>query len=354
MEKGRLLVYGAYGYTGELIVRAAAAQGLAPVVAGRDAARAQALAAELELEVRPFDLGSGQVTDHLHDVSVVLHCAGPFLATATPMVTACLATGTHYLDITGEIDVFEPVFSLSEAARAAGVVLCPGAGFDVVPTDCLAARLAEELPGATRLSLGFDMELNMSPGTARTTARYLGNGGRVRVDGAIQTVPLAAEDRTIDFGDGPKTAATIPWGDVSTAYHSTGIPNISVYAATSPEIIAQYRRLDRIRGLLRLAPVKALLGMLAGRTKGPDARALATGRAYVWGEVRDDAGGTVVGRLTLGNPYQFTVDSSLALARLLLEDPPNEGGAYTPSRLAGWRLVENLPGCGPITITTSR
>ena len=131
------------------------------------------------------------------------------------------------------------------------------------------------------------------------------------------------------------------------------IPNISVYAATSPEFIAQYRRLDRIRGLLRLAPVKALLGMLAGRTKGPDAEALATGRAYVWGEVCDDAGDTVVGQLTLGNPYQFTVDSSLALARLLLEDPPNEGGAYTPSRLAGWRLVENLPGCGPIAITTS-
>ena len=353
MENGRVLVYGAYGYTGELIVRAAVDQGLAPVVAGRNAARVEALAAELGLDARPFALDSGSVADHLEDVSVVLHCAGPFVTTAAPMVTACLATGTHYLDIAGELAVFERVFSLAEGARAAGVVLCPGAGFDVVPTDCVAARLAEELPGATRLTLGWDMELNLSPGTARTTATALGEGGKVRVDGAIETVPLAAEERTIDFGDGPKTATTIAWGDVSTAYHSTGIPNISVYAAASPELIAQYRRLDRVRGLLRLAPVKALLAMLAARTKGPDAEALATGRTWVWGEVRDDAGGTAVGRLTLGNPYQFTAESSLALARLLLEDPPGEGGAYTPSRLAGWRLVENLPGCGPVTVTTS-
>lgn len=353
MEKSRLLVYGAYGYTGELIVRAAVDQGLAPVVAGRDAVRAQALAAELGLEMRSFDLDSGSVADHLHDVSVVLHCAGPFLATAAPMVTACLATGTHYLDITGEIGVFESVFPLSEAARAAGIVLCPGAGFDVVPTDCLAARLALELPGATHLTLGFDMELDVSPGTARTSVMHLGDGGKVRVDGVIETVPFAAGQRVIDFGDGPKPAIPIAWGDVSTGYHSTGIPNISVYTATPPRLTALYRRLDRIRWLLRLAPVKALLGVLAGRTKGPDAEALATGRAYVWGEVRDDAGGTVVGRLTLGNAYQFTVDSSLALARLLLDDPPSQGGAYTPSRLAGWQLVENLPGCGPIRITTS-
>ncbi len=353
MKKGRLLVYGAYGYTGDLIVRAAVEQGLAPVVAGRNDSRVKALAAELGLDARPFDLGSASVAGHLHDVSVVLNCAGPFVATAAPMVAACLSTGTHYLDVTGEITVFDRVFSLSDAARGAGIVLCPGAGFDVVPTDCLAARLAEELPGATRLALGWDMELNLSPGTARSAATALGDGGRVRVNGIIESVPLAAEERTIDFGDGPKTAVTIAWGDVSTAYHSTGIPNISVYAATSRQLIAQYRRLDRVRWLLRSAPVKALLVALAGRTRGPDAEALATGRTWVWGEVRDAAGGIAVGRLTLGNPYQFTVGSSLALARLLLEDPPDEGGAYTPSRLAGWRLVERLPGCGPLTVTAT-
>ena len=115
-----------------------------------------------------------------------------------------------------------------------------------------------------------------------------------------------------------------------------------MYAAASPALIAQYRRLDRIRGLLH-SPVKALLVMVAGKTEAGHA----TGRAWVWGEVRDDAGGTAVARLTLGDPYQFTVDSSLALARLLLEGKPGEGRrAHRHSWPDG--VVENLPGCGPV------
>jgi short subunit dehydrogenase-like uncharacterized protein len=354
MEKRRLLVYGAYGYTGELISRAAAEQGLDPILSGRDAGRVESLAAELGVAARPFGLGSGDIAAHLDDVAVVVHCAGPFVDTAAPMVTACLAAGAHYLDITGEIDVFEDVFARSEAAREAGVVLCPGAGFDVVPTDCVAARLAEEMPDAVRLDLGWEMELDLSPGTAKTTVRGLAQGGRRRVGGRIETVPLALDDRTIDFGGGPTTATTIAWGDVSTAYRSTGIPDIVCWAATPPGLIAQYRRLDRIRGLLALAPVRALALAVAGRTRGPDAEALASGTTRVWGEVHDEAGATRVARLSLGNPYQLTVDSSLALARRLLEDPPAEGGTCTPSQLMGWRFVEGLPGCSPITVTSSQ
>lgn len=156
MSHDRLLIYGTYGYTGELIARQAVAEGRSPVLSGRNASKVAALAQTLGLDARPFDLDADTLAGQLTDIDVVLHCAGPFIDTAPAMVDACIATGTHYLDITGEIEVFEHIFARHATAREAGAVLCPGAGFDVVPTDCLAAALAEELPDATSLALGFD------------------------------------------------------------------------------------------------------------------------------------------------------------------------------------------------------
>ncbi|RJS92537.1 trans-acting enoyl reductase family protein [Salinisphaera sp. Q1T1-3] len=350
MKHSRLLIYGAYGYTGELITRAAVAAGLAPVVSGRNASRVGALAHELGLVDRPFDLNADTIAGQLSDIDVVIHCAGPFSSTAPAMVAACLASHTHYLDITGEIAVFEQVFAQMQAAREAGVVLCPGAGFDVVPTDCLAARLAEEMPDATALALGFDSRSGLSPGTAKTSVEGLAGGGKLRRGGRIETVKLAADVRKIDFGNGEKTAMTIPWGDVSTAYHSTGIPDIAVYMPISPGRVKQVKRLNWIQPVLGLRPVTRFLKKRAGQIKGPDAETRARQPTYVWGEATDKHGQTVVGRVKVANGYSVTVDASLALAQRLLTDAPAEGGAYTPSRLAGWQFVETLPGSEPITI----
>ena len=71
----------------------------------------------------------------------------------------------------------------------------------------------------------------LSRGTATTMVENLHHGGVVRRGGVLTPVPSAWKTRSIDFGRGPTTAMTIPWGDVSTAYHSTGIPDIEVYMA---------------------------------------------------------------------------------------------------------------------------
>jgi len=156
-ERMRWMIYGANGYTGELIAREAARRGLKPVLAGRRRESVEELARTLGLEARAFGLDdvaalTGQIQGH----ALVLNCAGPFSATAAPMMEACLRAGAHYLDITGEIAVFEHAQSLDARARDAGVVLCPGVGFDVIPTDCVAAALKAALPDATHLALGFD------------------------------------------------------------------------------------------------------------------------------------------------------------------------------------------------------
>ncbi|MBM4073358.1 MAG: hypothetical protein FJ271_31215, partial [Planctomycetes bacterium] len=229
------MIYGANGYTGSLIAREAARRGQAPILAGRNAAAVSALATELGLEQRIVGLDVPQaIDDACRGVRVVLNCAGPFSRTALALAEACLRMATHYLDITGEIDVFEALAGRDAAAAAQGVLLLPGVGFDVVPTDCLAAHLKRRLPTATRLRLGFQSTGGrLSRGTATTMVEGLGARGVVRQDGVLMSVPLAWKTRVIDFGIGPVKAITIPWGDVSTAYHSTGIPDIEVYLAAT-------------------------------------------------------------------------------------------------------------------------
>ncbi|NNF51842.1 MAG: hypothetical protein HKN59_05320 [Gammaproteobacteria bacterium] len=345
------MIYGAYGYSGRLIAELAAERGLRPVLAGRDGARLARLGERLALDTLTVDLArSKQLLDAVSKCHTVLHCAGPFSATARPMLEACVAGRTNYLDITGEISVFEAAHALDSAARDAGIVVCPGVGFDVIPTDCVAAQLKEALPSATHLSLGFDSRSILSPGTAKTAVEGLAQGGCVREDGKLRQVPLAYRTRRIDFGDGEKLAMTIPWGDVSTAFYSTGIPNIQAYIPASPRLVKQTRRLNYLRGLLGLGFVQRILKNKAKKSMtGPDNEALQKSQTYVWGEARDDAGNIKTARLVTGNGYKVTAHGALGIAQHLLgSDQP--GGFYTPSKLVGSDFISKLEGCGRISI----
>ena len=197
------LIYGANGYTGELIAREAARRGLKPILAGRNRAAIEALSVELGLESRIFGLDDPKViAAGLNDCAVVLHCAGPFSRTAKPMIEACLLTHTHYLDITGEIAVFEMAATFDAVAKLASIMLLPGVGFDVVPTDCLAAHLKAQLPTATHLALAFRGLGRTSRGTTLTGLEGMSTGGMIRRDGKLMPVPAAWKTRRIDFGNG--------------------------------------------------------------------------------------------------------------------------------------------------------
>jgi short subunit dehydrogenase-like uncharacterized protein len=345
------MIYGANGYTGELIAREAQARGLRPVLAGRSPRKIEALARELGLESRVFDLANVDASaNQLAGISVVLHCAGPFSATSAPMLEACLMSKTHYLDISGEIAVFEHAQALNSRAQQQGIVICPGVGFDVIPTDCVAAALKAALPDATQLALGFDSRSGFSPGTAKTSVEGLAQGGRVRRNGKIVQVPLAFKTRKIDFGDGEKLAMSIPWGDVSTAFYTTGIPNIEVYIPGSPRLIANARRANYFRWLLGLKPVQDLLKKRIGSSvKGPDADTRERMPTYVWGEARNAKGATKTARIRTANGYSLTVTGSLAVVDHLLKHDP-KGGSYTPAKLVGADLVTRLPGSGKLEI----
>ena len=350
-ELRRWMIYGANGYTGELIAREAVRRGLKPILAGRNRASVEALAAALGLEAHVFGLEDEALADQLQGCVLVLHCAGPFSATAAPMMEACLRAGAHYLDITGEIAVFEHAQSLAGRAQAAGVVLCPGVGFDVIPTDCVAAALKAALPDAMHLALGFDSRSSFSPGTAKTSVEGLAQGGKVRRDGKIITVPLAYEVRRIDFGDGEKDAMTIPWGDVSTAYYTTGIPNVRVFIPGSPNMIANARRANHFRWLLGFSLVQKIIkARIANTVKGPSADRRERMPSYVWGEAVNARGEKKTARIRTANGYSLTITGSLAVVDYLMQNKP-AGGAYTPAKLVGADLVTRLPGSGPLQIT---
>jgi len=342
-----LVVYGSYGYTGSLITEALVDRGYAPLLAGRDRDRLsdQAIRAGCEFEVVALD--EPQVLDMvLEDATAVLHCAGPFTRTAAPMVEACLRTGTHYLDITGEIDVFEAAHDRDADAEEAGVMLLPGTGFDVVPTDCLAAHLHERLPDATELELAFDADVGVSPGTAKTVVEQLGSGGKVRRDGRIVGVPSAHATRRVDFGWGKddRHAVAIPWGDVSTAYHTTGIPNVTVYMSMPPSAVRLQRAADYLSPVFGLDRVKQFLQWLVDtQVTGPDASERANEESAVWGEARTDDGERVVSRLRCPHTYTTTVETALAVAERVLDgDAPT--GFQTPAGAYGPDLILDVPG----------
>ncbi|MCG8317009.1 MAG: saccharopine dehydrogenase NADP-binding domain-containing protein [Pseudomonadales bacterium] len=345
------MIYGANGYTGELIARAAVKRGLKPTLAGRNRTRVESLAQELGLKALIFGLDqSHQVAKAIEGQHLVMHCAGPFSATSRPMMEGCIKAGAHYLDITGEIDVFELGQSMHKQARDAGIVICPGVGFDVIPTDCVAAALKQTMPDATYLALGFDSKTGLSPGTAKTNIEGMAKGGKVRRNGKIETVSLGHHVRTIDFGDGPKRAMTIPWGDVSTAFHTTGIPNIEVFIPASTGIIAGAKLSPLFRPILSFSWLqKVLKNHIEKTVKGPEEASRSNLPTYVWGEARNAAGEVKTARVKTDNTYSLTITGALEVITHLLETEP-QGGAYTPSRLVDFKLVSRLPGSGPIVI----
>jgi short subunit dehydrogenase-like uncharacterized protein len=338
------MVYGANGYTGRRIAAEAASRGLQPVLAGRDASKIEPLAVELNCAYRVLSLTTAaEIAGHLEGVAAVLHCAGPFSATAQPMMEACLAAGVHYLDITGEIDVIESAAQRHDRAVAAGILLLPAVGMDVVPSDCLAARLAQMLPNAVKLDLAFTGMLSISHGTAATIWENTGRGGRVRRGGQIVRVPVAWKTQEIPFHRGRQWAMTIPWGDVASAFHTTGIPDIEVYAAIPA------RQLKIVRGFRWLAPLAGLTPIQAAgrwwidrRIRGPGRDELRHGRTEFWGRVTDASGRTAEATLETPNGYTLTVQASLAILQQVLAGRVRPGFS-TPALALGGEFIETLP-----------
>ena len=346
MNANSFLLYGANGYTGVLIAKYAAQYGLQPILAGRREEALKPLADELKLPYKVIDINNAaQLTAALQQVKVVVHAAGPFSETAKQMIEACLQTGVHYLDINGDISVFEMIKRFDKTAKEKNIMLLPGVGFDVVPTDCMALHLKNKLADATHLKLAFaSIGGGVSHGTAMTIVNKLGEGGAVRENGKIVRKPLGKKGIWVDFGEKKLFVMSIPWGDVSTAHFTTGIPNIEAYTAIKPGVYRTMKLQPLFNWLLRMEWVKNIIRKkIKNRPAGPADEMRSKSKSLVWGEATNAKGETVHGSLSCADGYTLTALSSLIITKKVLEGN-FKSGYQTPASCYGEDLVMEIPG----------
>ena len=346
MQTNSFLLYGANGYTGQLITELAVSYGLQPILAGRSEGAIRSMAEQYNLPYRIADLNNREALQKaLEGVSLVLHAAGPFKYTAKPMIAACLANGVHYTDITGEIEVFEMAKQYGEGAKEAGVMVMPGVGYDVVLTDCLALFLKQQLWDAYKLKLAFaTLGGRVSHGTASTLIEGLGEAGAVREHGVIVRKPVGHKGMWVNFGSKNLFTMTIPWGDVSTAFYTTGIPNIECYAA-APRLVYYLMKLQKVfNPLLRIEAVRTFFKKrIKNRPAGPSAAERKNSKSLIWGEVLNKNGERVKGKLTCADGYTLTAHSSLIIAKKILNGQ-FKTGYQTPAGAFGADLILEVPG----------
>ena len=341
-----ILIYGASGYTGRLIVDRAIARGLRPILAGRDRDKLANLAARRRLESRCASLTDrSALSAAVRGVRVVLNAAGPFSTTFDPIVDACLDAGAHYLDITGEIEVIERAARKHSAALRSGIMVMPAVGFDVVPSDCLAAHVVSRCAGATRLRIGIAGLDLLSRGSARTVLDRVGRGTVVRRTGRLVALEDGAPEafHEFDFGDGPRQCAAVSWGDVASAFFTTGVPDVAVYFEATAGVLASLGWERAWGPWFRQGPWRELLARAGALIpEGPSGPRRAQGSATLVAEASVEGGPPVRARLRTPEVYELTAVTAIAIAeRVLAEDL--EVGFQTPARVYGADFVLSIP-----------
>ena len=336
-----IVVYGSYGYTGKLIVNECRSKNLAVVLAGRNE---EQLKKQSEQSGYPYQVvnsdDAAELRKLLEPATVVIHCGGPFRFTAKTMAEACLATKTHYTDITGEYVVFELLPTMDRLAKEAGITLMPGTGFDVVPSDCLALYLKNRLPSATHLQLAFTMSKGgLSRGTKKSMTEGLGDGALIRQNGTLTPIPMGSKSMEIDFGAFKTKTLCIPWGDISTAWRSTGIPNIEVYTGATDKMISNAKMSNYIGWLLRMRWVKNyMLKKIDQQPAGPSDEKLLGGRSFLWGKVSDASGKKCISLIETVSGYRLTALTSVLIAEKILKGNV-KSGYQTPAMAYGSDLI---------------
>jgi short subunit dehydrogenase-like uncharacterized protein len=336
-----------------LAAELASAKKLDVVLAGRNKDALAALGDRLSLPTRVVGLDDPKrLSEVLKDITCVVHMAGPFATTSPPMLNACLATQTNYIDITGEIEVFEAMWSREDEIKRAGITVVPGAGFDVVPSDCLAGYVAGKLERPVSLIIALRGLESASQGTLRTAIRQVSKPVLCRRAGAI----VALDDRSprwIDFGSGDEPCVPVSWGDVATAFHSTGVGNITVYFRRT-KLLRSVDILGKLFGPLLRSRIgqRGLAAIVRSLPEGPSQSERNGHRGTIWAVAIDCSGRSFKASLSTPDAYDFAANSALEISSRI-SSLPTPVGLVTPSQAFGADFVLSLPGCSRMDIPSS-
>ena len=332
-KRSKWLIYGATGYSGKRIAQEAASRGYRPVLAARNGRAVKALAEQLGLEWESFDLtDKSTLLNSFKQFSTVLNAAGPFVDTYAPAVAACLSAGANYLDISGEVNVYEALAIKHAEALAANLTIMPGVGFDMVPGDCLALSLKDELPDATELSIGYSFDGTVSRGSARTALATFSPETLVRRGGKLVRLP-APMIRRFDFGPrssvGSVDCYSMTFGDISIAWRTTLIPDVTSYL----HVTKTFQDLATINDMEALAQMP----------DGPGDQELSTYKAFVVGEARNLSGKVVRMRVQTPQVYASTFAFASVIAQRVHEGQIAPG-FQTPATAFGKAFILEFDG----------
>ncbi len=331
------MVYGANGYSAQLIIEELIARGIKPILAGRNLESIRSVAEKFSCYYRVIDLNyDNESKNSLQDIHTLINCAGPFKYTAKDMIDYCLATKTNYIDITGEIPAFAYAFGCNNRAKESGIVILPGAGFDVIPTDCLAKRLSEQMPDAVKLKLGFvNRKGGISRGTTLTSLEFISGKGKVRRNGKVIDSPIGEFNVKVLREEFSLYGISIPWGDVFTAHISTGIPNIEVYMGVHKFLFLFKRILFLLLHIFNIPFIKRLSKNIVSRNIiGPDKETRDNTQTFIWGKVENERGESIEQIYRVMEGYNLTAKGAAeSVIRILRNEL--KPGMYTPSLAFG-------------------
>jgi len=316
----KLMIYGATGYTGRMAATHAKEAGLDIVIAGRDDTRLADLAAALGVESGVFSLEHpNDIADALSGMTVLLNCAGPFHRTAKPLMTACIGSGVHYLDIAAELDSYHLAEELDLQAQQAGVMLLPGSGGSVAMLGCLTRHVVQRVPAPQSIRIALHVSGSMSRGSALSATENM-TESMARVAGRL--VARDTDDtRSVDFGHGPVACFPVTLPDLITLWKDTRVPDIDTFVHVSGDAFPQ--------------------GDLAALPDGPSAAEREQHRYQVAVEVTGIDQRTARAVLDTVNGYAFTPLAAAEAARRVLAGECRPG-FQTPAGLFGEDFVLSI------------
>jgi saccharopine dehydrogenase (NAD+, L-lysine-forming) len=342
---GRVLLYGATGFSGRFLTRCLKEQGIDVVLAGRNEGRLADMARRWNLDYRVFSLEDrSQMEASLDTIQVVLHAAGPFQRTALPMMSACIRTGTHYLDLAGEWPVFQQAMDLDGPAASNGVMLMPGIGFSIVASDCLLAMARARFPEAVALRLALSAPDVMSRGTFRSLMGLTRSTVMVRRHGTVTALPAGSLSRCFDFGAGLRKAVAVNWPDVFISQATDGIPCLEVYAQADWPVHFAYRAGSSMAPLHQSPLGQRLLDLVSqGWPEAPSAAQRERSGFTLVVEAQDRWRRCRSLRIQTRDGYTVTGATATAIVRRVLRGQV-ASGFQSPAGLYGGSLLEQA-GC---------
>ncbi len=343
VTNSEIWILGATGRIGRAVAAHIAAAGATPVLVGRDAGRLREAAAGLGLDAEPkivvasgADAMAAEITRQRP--AVVVNTIGNYAESAVMLARACMPGG-HYLDQANDPTAFHHLFALHDEATAAGSTLVTGAGFGILGTEAIVARLCENRPVPSHVRVDAIASVAIEEGIlgaalATSIVDSLAMGGRRYEGGRSVRTRLGGEVHHLTLPDGERLSSVgVPSGELIAAHRVSGAPSTSATSALVPASLAVRAALPLLSAVLRIRAVRTFA---IGRMSGIKTKAAPRPRPHTWGHaVVTWPDGTVrEGWLRADDGMDFT-SAVAAQTALRLAAGKGRPGAHTPAAALG-------------------